>query len=160
VIGVYQQKALNLFKTAKHAIEECFKQDVVDLGFLALPDNSFDPLRQQYNASVIVKHVASKSEWHGYNKLYLVHADIYVPKMNFIFGLADPLLKTAVVSTYRLDGELYEERIAKEIIHEIGHLYGLDHCQDHDCIMRFSQTVADTDEKKKAFCAYCRSQIE
>jgi archaemetzincin len=160
VIGIYQQKDLDLFRLAEEAIRESFKHDILHQGFISLPKNSYDPLRQQYDAAVILNHVAEMNDSYRIYKLCLVKVDIYTPNMNFIFGLANPLRKTAVVSTYRLLGDQKEERISKEIVHEIGHLFGLAHCMNQECIMRFSKTVQDTDEKKRIFCTDCRSKIE
>ncbi|MGB3340648.1 MAG: archaemetzincin family Zn-dependent metalloprotease [bacterium] len=160
MIGIYQQKDLDLFELAEKAIRESFKYDTLHQGYISLPKNSYDPLRQQYDAAVILNYVAEMNDSYRIYKLCLVKVDIYTPNMNFIFGLANPLRKTAVVSTYRLVGNQKEERISKEIVHEIGHLFGLTHCMNHECIMRFSKTVQDTDEKKKIFCADCRSKIE
>ena len=41
-----------------------------------------------------------------------------------------------------------------------GHLFGLVHCTNNKCIMHFSNTVKDTDEKEQTFCQNCRSRIE
>jgi archaemetzincin len=159
VIGIYQQKTLDLFKLAEKAIKEAFRHNALHLGYISLPENSYNPLRQQYDAAVILNYIAGRTDPHNVHKLCLVNVDIYAQNMNFIFGLANPLRKAAVVSTFRLVGDRKEERISKEIVHEIGHLFGLTHCMNRECIMRFSKTVKDTDEKKKIFCADCRSKI-
>jgi archaemetzincin len=160
VIGIYQQKDLDLFELAEKAIREAFRQNALHQGYISLPKNSYNPLRQQHDATVILNYIAGIKNPYKIYKLCLVKVDIYAPNMNFIFGLANPLRKTAVVSTYRLVGNQKEERISKEIVHEIGHLFGLTHCTNRECIMRFSKTVKDTDEKKKIFCTDCRSKIE
>ena len=160
MIGIYQQKSLDLFDLAERAIRGAFKQNSLHQGFISLPDEAYNHLRQQYDASIILDHIAEMQDPYRIYKLCLVKVDIYMPNMNFIFGLANPIRKTAIVSTYRLVGNQKEERISKEIVHEIGHLFGLTHCTNQECIMRFSKTVQDTDEKKKIFCSDCRSKIE
>jgi archaemetzincin len=63
-----------------------------------------------------------------------------------------------VVSWHRLTGEgaSLGTRIAKEVIHEVGHLEGLNHCPNEDCVMWFSNALWETDRKKTDFCPKCR----
>ncbi len=157
---VYQQKGLDCFPLIERSL-----LDNLDIrsrfgGYFEIPDTSFDPLRKQYNARriidmVIKQHVPSKDLLLG-----MVDVDIYVHRMNFIFGLAQPLRRAAVVSSFRLAGQKRAERVAKEVIHETGHLLGLEHCPLPHCVMHFSNTVEDTDHKKKRLCVNCRRIIE
>ena len=94
--------------------------------------------------------------------------DLYDPRLNFVFGEADMTLGTAVVSLYRLrpeyygsvvDEPLFWERATKEIVHELGHTFGLKHCPNARCVMHFSNSLADTDVKEAHFCSKCRPRI-
>ncbi|GAJ15820.1 unnamed protein product, partial [marine sediment metagenome] len=48
---------------------------------------------------------------------------------------------------------------SKEVIHEIGHLLGLRHCSNPKCVMHFSNTLNDTENKDIIFCKECRREI-
>ncbi len=94
--------------------------------------------------------------------------DLSVPGLNFVFGLADPRSRGALISLARLYPEFYgqprdprrfKERAVKEAIHELGHLLGLGHCPDPACIMFFSNSLADTDRKGPGFCRRCRPRL-
>jgi archaemetzincin len=94
--------------------------------------------------------------------------DLTVPGLNFVFGLADPRGRGAVISLARLypefygrprDPRLFKERALKEAVHELGHILGLGHCPDPACIMFFSNSLADTDRKGPGFCAGCRELL-
>jgi archaemetzincin len=91
--------------------------------------------------------------------------DLTAPGLNFVFGLADPRGRVAVISLARLypefygqprDPRLFKARAVKESVHELGHLLGLDHCPDPACVMAFSNSLADTDRKGPGFCRRCR----
>ena len=91
--------------------------------------------------------------------------DLTVPGLNFVFGLADPRSRAAVISLARLYPEFYGQprdpsrfkaRAVTEAVHELGHLLGLGHCPDPACVMAFSNSLSDTDRKGPGFCAPCR----
>ncbi len=160
MIGVYQQENLNHFNIVEDVVKKYLNRNTQNAGFFRLPQNAYNPLRQQYDATSILNLIATKNKVKFDFRICLVSIDIYSQGMNFIFGLADPLKKTAIVSTYRLSGNKISERIAKEVIHEMGHLLGLKHCANEKCIMHFSNTINDTDKKNVSFCKTCRSNIE
>ena len=92
----------------------------------------------------------------------LTEVDTYVEGLNFIFGLA--LGKKALISLKRLkpdfygspdDDELFELRVLKEAMHELGHVFGLNHCSNRKCVMHFSNSIWDTDVKDWRYCGNC-----
>ncbi len=159
MIGVFQQESLKLFNIVEDVTKKYLNQNSRHAGFFKLPPNSHNLLRKQYNAITILNHIAAKNRGKFDLKIGLVDVDIYTRGMNFIFGLADPSKKTALVSTYRLTGNKMVEHISKEVIHEIGHLLGLRHCSNPKCVMHFSNTLNDTENKDIIFCKECRREI-
>ena len=94
--------------------------------------------------------------------------DLTAPGLNFVFGLADPRGRAALISLARLypefygqprDPGLFKARAVKEAVHELGHLLGLGHCPDLACVMSFSNSLADTDKKGPGFCQQCRERF-
>ncbi len=115
-----------------------------------------DRLRGQCRADLALETLAAGVST---PTVYVLECDGYYPGFNFVFGLAQPALKTAVVFTARLRGPSFEQRLAKEITHEAGHLYGLGHCSNPRCVMYFSNTLVDTDRKTVYFCERCRRKL-
>jgi len=79
--------------------------------------------------------------------------------LRLVFGHADIQGRWAVVSLSQFGGEGEDklvERAVKTVIHELGHTLGLVH---HDanpqCVMFFSEKLADTDRKGRDFCQPC-----
>ncbi len=94
--------------------------------------------------------------------LGICEKDLYLPNLSFVFGLASPKDQVAVVSLARLSDDnkkLFFERIRKEAIHEAGHLFGLDHCEDKLCAMSFSNNLWDVDFKKIKLCPNCQQKF-
>lgn len=92
--------------------------------------------------------------------------DLYVNSLNFVFGEADPTNRVAVISVMRLrqsfyglqsDRRLFLKRAGKEAVHELGHVLGLRHCLNPNCVMFFSNSLLDTDRKDDDFCEKCRN---
>ena len=89
--------------------------------------------------------------------------DLYSDGLNFIFGIATPVYRAALVSYARLktpDKPLFVSRLRKEITHEMGHAFGLEHCDTPGCVMNFSNSLAEVDLKGEDFCPKCRKKLE
>jgi len=127
---------------------------------------AYDPQRKQYLSS---KLLASLGKSEGDERVVgIADVDLYVPRLNFVFGEADMVSGTAIISLCRLrpeyyglapDEALFLERATKEIVHELGHTFGLGHCPNNKCVMHFSNSLADTDVKEAHFCNKCRPKI-
>ena len=88
--------------------------------------------------------------------------DLFSEGLDFVFGLADVGGDRAVVSVRRLaaaDPHLLSARLLKECVHELGHTWGLPHCEDAACVMHFSNSIEETDAKTARFCATCTRSL-
>jgi archaemetzincin len=127
---------------------------------------AYNPDRKQYFSS---KLLASLKKSKGDERVVgVAGVDLYVPRLNFVFGEADMVSGTAIISLCRLkpeyyglapDEALFLKRATKEIVHELGHTFGLGHCPNNKCVMHFSNSLADTDLKEPHFCSKCRPKI-
>jgi archaemetzincin len=134
---------------------------------LPLPASCPEGLRQYRGEPFLAALAAARRSGDEFI-LGVTNVDLTVPGLNFIFGLADPASRGAIISLARLypeyygqprDPGLFKARALKEAIHELGHLWGLGHCPDPACIMFFSNTLADTDRKGPGFCSRCRELL-
>jgi archaemetzincin len=137
----------------------------IEAGFGDLAQ-AYDPKRKQYYSSGLLASL--KKLERDERVVGVADVDLYVPRLNFVFGEADVVSGTAIVSLCRLrqeyyglapDEALFLERAAKEIVHELGHTFGLGHCSNNRCVMHFSNSLADTDLKEAHFCNMCRPKI-
>jgi archaemetzincin len=96
--------------------------------------------------------------------LGVTEVDLYTPELNFVFGEASPATQSAIFSLARLNPQAYGEpkddallirRALKEALHELGHIFGLHHCENESCVMWFSNNLAETDRKGTDFCPKC-----
>lgn len=142
------------------AVREAFGCEVVTAPAVPLPSLAFDPRRRQHLSTAILD-VLAKAKGRDLDRLLgVADVDLYVPELNFVFGEGDPARGVAVFSLHRLRPPrghpaaeaLFARRAATEAIHELGHAYGLRHCDDRGCVMWFSNTLAESDRKGTAFC--------
>jgi archaemetzincin len=130
-------------------------------------DESRNPHTGQHYATSILADLEKQASLLEQDRvLGVTDQDLCVPNMNFIFGEARLPGKVAIVSTYRLKAttsyggaELLPIRIVKEAVHELGHTLGLTHCENPSCVMRFSNSLGDTDRKGEDYCDECLKKL-
>ena len=128
----------------------------------------YDPARRQYNGNMLIKVVDSMTFPESTKILGIFNVDLFIPILTYIFGQAYLNGKSGIASVYRLSNERYgmpknEEtlinRTKKEVIHELGHTFGLIHCDNPICVMRSSTYLEDVDQKRQNLCHKCQAKL-
>ncbi len=153
----------NFPRQVEHYLNDLVQVEMKRTDFEGLKSQFRDVRRGQVRADALLDYLEPRVRgYEGFDKLVLViDDDGYVEGFNFVFGVARIGGALALVFTKRLRGErsLYHTRILKEILHELGHSFGLDHCTDPKCVMYFSNTIEDTDKKGPEFCRRCMTRL-
>jgi len=102
-------------------------------------------------------------------------ADIYPDESwNFVYGEASPSDGSGIYSFARLDPlfptpleqlrnvplteehrEIMFRRCLKTLLHEIGHLFGLEHCIYYNCLMNGANNEVEMDQQTLYLCPVC-----
>jgi archaemetzincin len=128
--------------------------------------SSFDKHRNQwYSPKLLVWFFGKFRPNKDTKTLFILDVDAYSDGLNYVLGEAFPKGGLAIIYLPRIrkefyglnpDNELFYERMVKESVHELGHVFGFSHCKNLRCVMHFSNTLNDTDNKERTFCDTCR----
>ena len=166
LMSVSEKISTDITEFIKSSLNE--KVSVED-SMISLPDDSYDNERRQYDASKLIKFLKPYAECMEDSKiLALCNFDIFVEGKNFVYGAAQEGGNICIVSLYRLDPRVYGtestyeailKRAEKEVLHEVGHCFGLGHCNDPTCAMYFSEELDSVDKKVAKLCEGCATKL-
>jgi archaemetzincin len=160
--GIFEKDLLE--RLAKDVSNEFHEPVSLEVSHLDI-NPFYSPGRRQYDANKLLKHLSAEALPDPVKTMGLFRVDLFIPVLTYIFGQAILGGNTGIASAYRLKNELYglkmdneltAERFTKEVIHELGHTFGLIHCHNSSCVMRSSTYVGDIDQKELHFCSRCR----
>ncbi len=162
-IGEVERSTL---ETLRQPLTEAFGQRISVGDSIELTKGSWNQRCGQHVASMLLGGLPSPPSL-GDRVLGVVDGDIFAPGLNFVFGEPDIAGRRALISLPRLRQEFYclpknenlfQERVLKEAVHELGHTYGFKHCPEPSCVMHFPNSLPDTDLKGWHFCPACNKK--
>ena len=126
------------------------------------------PDRDQIDADALLSRLEHRATDPEAVVVGVTALDLAIPVFTFVFGRARQGGRAALVSLARLDpgfygsspdGERKAERTVTEMLHELGHLASLSHCEDAACLMAFAGSVERVDVRGSVFCDLCRGRL-
>ena len=132
----------------KDAIEVCYGTyglRVQDRGYLYVPLKG-----RHLDAAKLLRYLEIAANRRA--SLWIIGSKIFYPGTGLVFGCSAEMC--AVLSA----AEMEPEMLAKEALHEVGHLLGLGHCSKA-CVMSLSGTMEHAKEKPSSLCSSCSEQI-
>lgn len=167
-----QQKALQL---TTEFVSICFNTQTILLPAItdSTVSKNYKRKREDGNIQLLASHVLDSMLLNKYPKNGIVcmaftQKDLYPkPEWNFVFGLAYYNRGCAVSSIYRLQNKtldssnfsLFLRRLINVSTHEIGHMFGLQHCVHSLCTMNGSNSLRETDKCPNRFCTECQEKL-
>jgi archaemetzincin len=157
----------SLVSFAAKEIKDFYHFKVVWLETASLPEMAWYAPRSRYRADSLLIWLEAKKPDSVDHIMGLTDQDISCTKEQYpdwgIFGYGYQPGPSCVISTFRLKrnhapDELFRERFAKVLLHELGHNLGLPHCPTRGCMMEDANgTMVTVDNEKKELCPLCRT---
>jgi archaemetzincin len=118
--------------------------------------------RGQYNADEIVEQMARKVPLTSLGLFGLMGSDLYGLRLNFVFGEALLDRRAGIYSVHRFGREpsTLLRRALKLSAHEIGHMFGMQHCIFYDCVMNGTNSLPETDRRPLHLCPVCLAKLQ
>ena len=128
---------------------------------------------RQILAPDLLEHLKTRLPADGYCLIGLTATDLYPEESwNFVFGMATLRERVGVYSTARYQPSFYGEedhypapehwvmrRSLKVMAHEIGHMFGMEHCTYYECVMNGSNHLDETDRRPVHLCPVCLRKL-
>jgi len=135
------------------------------------PTYLYDRRRKQWISNRILDWLLQNNNPDDNTKvLAICDFDAYSGELNFVLGEAHLGGRVAAIYLPRLrqdfyvkksdTNKLFEQRVIKEAVHELGHAFGLTHCENNKCVMHFSNSLQDTDFKDHKLCERCNKILK
>lgn len=125
--------------------------------------------RKQLRSTDILNWLGRQLPADAYCLIGLTMTDLYPqPGWNFVFGQASLKGRVGVYSFARYDpGEgvkgrraLLMRRSFGVLAHEVGHMFGIEHCTHYHCVMNGSNSLEETDAGTAHLCPVCLRKLD
>ncbi|CAI2372880.1 unnamed protein product [Moneuplotes crassus] len=129
----------------------------------------------QYDAREILRRAQKWIPADAYCMICILNSDLYPrDSWNFVFGLASLRDRTGVFSFARYDPGFFGEehgmsdeelkelilfRSIKVMTHEIGHMFGMQHCVYYQCAMNGSMSAEEASTRPVQLCPICLRKL-
>lgn len=116
---------------------------------------------QLYTADIL-KHLVEHLPEDAYCMLGITMVDLYPhPDWNFVFGQALLQGRVGIFSfaRYASKPSRLVERSFKILAHETGHMFGMEHCTHHHCVMNGSNHLEESDSQPLHLCPVCLRKL-
>lgn len=154
-------------------LRRVYQVEVRTIAARPLPKSAYYVPRRRYRADALLTYLAGEIPAGlpaGARILGLTTADISTTKDNIkdwgVFGLGELGGAAAVVSSFRLKKKARSAahasaRVINTAVHEVGHVLGLDHCEEPNCVMLDAQGgIANTDASTGVPGPRCSAELD
>lgn len=178
-IQPYEGISKQLVDTIAETLKKAYDRPVDILPNEPLPQSAYINIKSpRYRADTLLVHMKQQTNDSVGYVLGLTSADISTTKYESrgkikepewkysdwgVFGLGYCPGPSCVVSTFRInntDKKLFISRLKKVCIHEVGHNFGLPHCETEGCVMMdAAETIKIIDRVGFDLCEKCWNEI-
>ncbi len=138
-----------------------FNTPVKVLPVEALPRRFWSRKRKQVDADRLVRWLVGKVPDDSLGLFAFTGLDLYAKNFGFLFGEALLHERAGIHSLHRFAGSRRAllERAIKISAHEVGHMFGMEHCVFYRCIMNGATSLREFDRLPLHLCPVCLAKL-
>jgi len=159
-LGDFAKKHEALLETTRAYCAAFFGCEATVLPALALPPGAHVARRRQYDGDRLLRFLEPKVKPEAIALAGFLEEDIFSDDLNFVFGVATLERRAGIYSIARLSARYagmpadatLERRTLALATHEIGHIFGIEHCLHYRCVMNGSNSLSESDSQPLHLC--------
>jgi archaemetzincin len=155
---------------AARILDQRFAARSVVLDSLSIPPAAFAADRRQFDADVLLDVLFERRPERALRVVGVTEHDLYVSGRTFVFGYAHLTDGMAVYSLARLRERFYGRaradetatlggRVERALAHELGHTFGVPHCEARGCVMGVVTQLDSLDALELHYCDACGGRV-
>lgn len=150
-LGSFTKKQNSAIEVLKEFIFEYFRTEVRELGSRKLEKL---PNTNQINAKSMIEFIAFDAPKDALIVLAITNEDLKTEDTNWVYGVGCKGL--AVVSLARMVNMWLFKKLTA---HELGHAYGLPHCDNRQCLMHYENSEEEALKSSIELCKKCKEML-
>lgn len=148
----------------KDILRQDFPSAKVSIGYpMNVPKDAYNDKTQQLDINKLLKELLKKPEEKSVRVIGITAMDLTDYKLNFLFS-GVWLGKNALVMSYRRlktdNPNLNRDRYRKILLRALGFTFGFKSLSDRTCVMAFSNSLQELDEKGAKWCGEEAEEIK
>jgi archaemetzincin len=138
-----------------------FDSEVVVLPTQRVSPQAWSSARGQWDAELVADDQLERVPDDSLGVLGLMGGDLWAGQLRFVFGIGRFRERVGVHSLHRYgeDRRVLTERAFKLASHELGHMFGIEHCVFYECVMNGVNSLAELDESSPHLCPVCHEKL-
>jgi archaemetzincin len=169
--GLQNPEVLELVEPVRQFLGIYFQTPIESGDPLPLPDYALHPekgARGQYDAQILLESLKGSCPDGAVGCLAVTDRDLFVPGLQYVFGLGHFHSRVGVVSMYRLWEDKFDPLTGKDLaaigqdplrralkvaVHEMAHEFSVAHCAHYrDCVMGGTNSLVESDRGSLMLC--------
>jgi archaemetzincin len=166
-LGDIHKHHKEIIEAIREYVEIFYGQETKVMDPIPLPSLAFDKDRNQYDAEMILSYLVPKIPKNAIAYVGFTEKDLFVKGMNFVFGLGSHELRVGVYSLNRYSinysGAPKNPLLRRSLnvaVHELGHIFNMEHCIYYRCVMNGSNSLQEADKRPMHLCPICLKKVK
>ncbi len=161
-LGTLNERYVKTIERMREYSEIFFGVACVVRKALDLPAPTYHKDRRQYDSTRIIGWLANDLPDDALAVAGITDQDLFSGTLNFVFGEGSLAGRRGVYSLCRFerDEEMFLRRGIQLLSHEVGHIFGIEHCIWYKCVMSGANSLEESDRHPVHLCPIDLQKLE